>query len=113
MLELKTKFASPVVCSLVVGLGMALSISVAAADPSQYECKTLNQDVGREEADIAAPLLRRVDGSLQLAEVGDVYYTSFDTLTDKLDWLELYGAQSQRGNSFIGFFQFKNFSCAK
>ncbi|MFK8033594.1 MAG: hypothetical protein AB8B94_05550 [Hyphomicrobiales bacterium] len=113
MLVLKTKVAITVTCSLVVGLGITLPTSEASADPSQYECKALNQDVGREEADMAAPLLRRVDGSLQLAEVGDVYYTTFDTLTDKLDWLELYGAQAQRGNSFIGYFQFQNFSCAK
>lgn len=92
----------------VVGVPSSAHSAVGA-----YECKTLRQDVGREDADKSAPLLRRVDGTLQIVEVNDVYYTSFDPVVDDLNWLELYGAQSQRGNSFVGFFQFENFSCVK
>lgn len=92
---------------------LVCSATAGTADVSAYECKVLRQDAGREEADLSAPLLRRVDGSLQIIEAGDVYYTSFDATSDNLDWLELFGAQSQRGNSFVGFFQFENLSCTR
>lgn len=103
---LATLFAVAGACALAFTFG-------AHAAVGEYECKTLRQDVGREEGDVSAPLLRRSDETLQVIEVGDLYYTSFDPVVDNLEWLELYGAQSQRGNSFIGFFQFEHFSCAK
>lgn len=99
-----------VTSTLLFGTGIPSNAYSAAGE---YECKTLRQDVGRETADMSAPLLRHGDDTLQIVEADDVYYTSFDPTVDDLNWLELYGAQSQRGNSFVGFFQFENFSCDK
>lgn len=96
---------------IVAGFCVAASVTVALADVSEFECTALRQDVGREEADMAAPLLRRTDETLHVVEVDELYYSSFDPAMDDISWLELYGAQSQRGNSFVGYFQFANFRC--
>ncbi|MEP0521198.1 MAG: hypothetical protein ABJO09_16835 [Hyphomicrobiales bacterium] len=115
MLCFKTKLQNAIQAKLFglvfAGIFVVSSGPIALADVSTFECKALRQDAGREEADMASPLLRRADETLHVIEVGELYYSSFDPEVDDVSWLELYGAQSQRGNSFVGFFQFANFRC--
>lgn len=99
-----------VAMSFVVACIVA-SVTANRAEAAQYECAALRQDAGREEPRPDAPLSRRSDDTLQVVSPGETYYTSDDPAPDGSKWIELYGAQSQRGNSFVGFFQSGNFSC--
>lgn len=96
-------------CVCAVSVLMITVTSGVAAD--QYECTVVRQDAGREEPMMDAPLLRRSDDTLQVVSPGESYYTTDDPGPDGTGWIELYGAQAQRGNSFVGYFQSDNFSC--
>ena len=100
--------------SLWTGFALAAAIAMtpATAFAAQYECAVLRQDAGREEPMMDAPLQRRGDDTLQVVSPGESYYTTDDPTPAGSGWIELYGTQAQRGNSFVGFYQSTNFSCA-
>jgi hypothetical protein len=83
----------------------------AAPAAGPFECTVLRQDAGRARAAMEAPLQRRADVTLQLIEIGDTYYTGDDPGRPGTVWLELFGGQSQRGNTFVGYFLGENLRC--
>ncbi|MEZ5879016.1 MAG: hypothetical protein R3D43_15380 [Tepidamorphaceae bacterium] len=96
----------------VLAVSAILITAAPAASASQYECAVLRQDAGREQPAMDAPLQRRFDETLQVVSPGESYYTTDDPTPEGAGWIELYGTQAQRGNSFIGYFQSGNFNCS-
>lgn len=90
--------------------GIAATPSTEAAGQT-FACTAQKQDAGREEASWEAPLSWWDDSRLRMIDKGSEAYTGDDPgLTDS-GWIELFGAQSMRGNSMLGYYRKEHFIC--
>lgn len=81
------------------------------SDVRLYECFASTGVAGREEASMSAPLMRWGDGRLRTLEKGHAGYAAGPAGRSLPEWIELFGAQSMRGNSQLGNFRLKHFDC--
>ena len=99
----------------LVGCSLLLSGPAArAAEPNyvQLVCMPELQDAGRMEPDAASDLLRWPDGTLRLLDQGSEYYATEVEEAPLPEWIDVFGAQAQRGSSEIGFVRSDNLTCA-
>lgn len=102
-------------CAFLTGAGLLLAVSSAiAADPeyAQYACTPALQDAGRIEPDAASDLLRWPDGTLRTVDQDGEYYATEIAGEPLPEWIDVFGAQAQRGSSEIGFVRSDNLTCA-
>lgn len=60
---------------------------------------------------MAAELSRFREGYLRTVDIDGEYYATEIAGTPLPEWIIVYGAQSQRGNSKIGYVQTNNLTC--
>ena len=99
----------------LAGGGLLFHLPSVAADETkyiQYACTPALQDAGRVEPDPASDLLRWPDGTLRLIDQGSAYYATEIEGVALPEWIDVFGAQAQRGNSEIGFVRSDNLTCA-
>lgn len=98
--------------SLILAGLLMLSVANAQGELQAYECQAFIDRAGREEPSTSSPLIRWEDGRLRELEKGTSGYGHAAKDTALPQWIELYGTQSARGNSLLGYFQTKDLICS-
>jgi len=91
-------------------IGFVGSPSTKAAGQT-FVCTAQKQDAGREEASWESPLSWWDDSRLRILDKGEEAYTGDDPGLTNSGWIELFGAQSMRGNSMLGYYRKEHFIC--
>lgn len=104
-----------VIGRLMVGLfALIASVPGAHAEDDLYACTALQEDAGREDGKMSAPLLRWSDGRLRRVEHGQVvYHNGLHPKKFKSKWIDLYAVPRGHGNTFLGSYLKTNFKCRK
>lgn len=107
MKQMRLKWFCVAVCAVI-------GTASAQAEDDLYACTAIQEDAGREDAKMSAPLLRWSDGRLRKVEQGQVsYHNGLDPKKYKSKWIDLYAVPRGHGNTFLGSYLKTNFKCVK
>lgn len=93
---------------------LIVGIPGVQAEDDLYACTAVQEDAGREDGKMSAPLLRWSDGRLRRVEQGQVvYHNGLHPKKFKSKWIDLYAVPRGHGNTFLGSYLKRNFTCRK